>query len=255
MNDSSNGPGKKKAADLNWGLETPQTPAFTDEWDDDGDSSETAVFPAVDTPAPVAAPAGAAGTRWVEPDMGLPPAAAPPAAPPRGAGKIVLAIAGAAAVFAVVAAVVFLDFGDDEAQPSATTRTVVVDENGDPIVDQADSGADNGTAPAAAPATAAPADRDADTRPRVSVPTGAVDCGREGDFTAFRVTEITSCPFALAVAGAAGGLGEAGFGDLRTVTAFSPVTKKDYEMSCQYVDHGDWQCRGGNNAVVFLRKQ
>lgn len=80
------------------------------------------------------------------------------------------------------------------------------------------------------------------------LPAGASSCAGPKEGTAVgRGTEVTTCQFAVAVRDAyvAGGPE----GDTR-LEVRSPVTKKDYTMSCtgQVVT----RCTGGNNAVVYL---
>ncbi len=60
--------------------------------------------------------------------------------------------------------------------------------------------------------------------------------------------DMTSCPFTINVQAAYGTAG--GSGTPLTITAYSPVTKKDYILTC--VGDQPVTCTGGNNAVVYL---
>lgn len=64
-------------------------------------------------------------------------------------------------------------------------------------------------------------------------------------------TSVTSCPFAGAVRDAVVDHYRSTNSLSGTVRAYSPVTGKNYTMSC--TDEGDYvTCRGGNNAVVHI---
>lgn len=91
----------------------------------------------------------------------------------------------------------------------------------------------------------------------VNLPADAVQCeavtGPQGEFTrSARGNQATSCPFAeeARIAYARSG---AASESARTVTVYSPVTKKLYDMSCRQTAPGPLvTCTGGNDAVVYL---
>lgn len=75
----------------------------------------------------------------------------------------------------------------------------------------------------------------------------AKKCGAADGATAWSGNDVTSCDFAVATAQALMASSE----DLpATITARSPVTKKDYEMTCE--NTLPVVCRGGNNALVYV---
>jgi hypothetical protein len=81
------------------------------------------------------------------------------------------------------------------------------------------------------------------TRAAPSLPQGAVSCSAE-----IGRSENTSCPFAQNVAAAVWAANSDS--DSFTVKAFSPVTGKDYDLSCT---RGEWiTCEGGTKAVVYV---
>lgn len=91
------------------------------------------------------------------------------------------------------------------------------------------------------------------TLPRAAppvLPAGAVQCGTSpgGAYRgAARGNDVTSCPFAERVRDA---FNSAGGQAPVSVDAYSPVTKKNYRMSCameQVIT-----CRGGNDAIVYV---
>ncbi|AZA14173.1 hypothetical protein ACFPVT_09970 [Corynebacterium choanae] len=92
--------------------------------------------------------------------------------------------------------------------------------------------------------------------PRLSPPSSDLSCGTAAGFTAYHLTEITSCPFSLAtgreVADRVAGR-RIPVGDTFTVEVYSTVTEKTYSMTCKSLGNFDFRCSGGNNAVVFLR--
>ena len=238
MNDNAHGP-RRKAADPNWGSDISRPDAGSD-------TEQTRAF------APVQQPP----QDFSQPQ---PPYRQQPPYPytevtagskKKGRGGLVFLIVGGVVVAAGVAVgLVFATTGDNAPSPRRVTSTIVVDENGRPA-----GGGDTGQA-TAADGQMEPAKTTA-ARPRVKVPAAAESCGDAAGFNVYKVTDRTSCPFSLAVAGAAADTGgERQFGATEKITAFSPVTGKDYEMTCQSLDFGDLQCRGGNNAVVFLQKR
>ncbi|MGV3115021.1 hypothetical protein ACEE18_10505 [Corynebacterium freneyi] len=128
------------------------------------------------------------------------------------------------------------------------------------------AGGDEGAEPSAEPltdsrSTAAPAEQTTATstsRPRAegwTAPSGWTKCGGSGDPGDLNLyyagTSVTSCPFTKAVRDA---LVEhyLDTGELSgAITAYSPVTKENYDMNCS--DDGDVvTCRGGDNAVVHV---
>ena len=128
------------------------------------------------------------------------------------------------------------------------------------------SGGDEGAEPSAAPptdvqSTAAPAEQTTVTstsRPRAegwTAPSGWTKCGGSGDPGDLNLyyagTSVTSCPFTKAVRDA---LVEhyLDTGELSgAITAYSTVTRQNYDMNCS--DDGDVvTCRGGDNAVVHV---
>ena len=128
------------------------------------------------------------------------------------------------------------------------------------------SGGDEGAEPSAEPltdsrSTAAPAEQTTATttsRARAegwTAPGDWTKCGGSGDPGDLNLyyagTSVTSCPFTKAVRDA---LVEhyLDTGELDgAITAYSPVTKKSYDMNCS--DDGDVvTCRGGDNAVVHV---
>lgn len=79
--------------------------------------------------------------------------------------------------------------------------------------------------------------------PTASPPAGAVLCSAD-----VARNHTTSCEFAANVAIA---VRQAGDTDPLSVSAYSPVTKKTYSLTCQ---RGTWiACTGGVNAVVYVR--
>lgn len=99
----------------------------------------------------------------------------------------------------------------------------------------------------AAPTTVQPAQP---ARP-AAAPAGAYECANTGGgaYSGVAVgSSVTSCEFAGAVQSEylASGAG----GDPAVVTAYSPVTGRNYTMSCS--GGPVVTCRGGNNAVVHL---
>lgn len=103
--------------------------------------------------------------------------------------------------------------------------------------------------PAAAPTTTTPPT----TKPPVTFPANATPCpattGQVGGFSASAAgTDVTSCPFAEAVRVAYGG--QSVRGQTVNIQAYSPVTGRNYTMTCSGSDLVT--CTGGNNAVVHL---
>ncbi|UWE70849.1 hypothetical protein NY055_08085 [Corynebacterium diphtheriae bv. mitis] len=73
-------------------------------------------------------------------------------------------------------------------------------------------------------------------------------CGSTSKYVAYIGSDVTSCGFAVAVAKAAPA--EPATGPFN-VSATSPVTGQNYQMSCTAQDHV-MRCSGGNNAIVLL---
>ncbi|WP_299445963.1 hypothetical protein [uncultured Phycicoccus sp.] len=103
-----------------------------------------------------------------------------------------------------------------------------------------------------------PATTDAPTPSDTSSPTdgprtiekaaGATRCGEARDgVVAWRGNDVTSCEFAVETAKA---VVDASSDLPTTVTARSPVTKKDYAMECE--DTAPVRCRGGDDALVYV---
>ncbi|MGV8849491.1 MAG: hypothetical protein ACOH16_08095 [Propionibacteriaceae bacterium] len=100
------------------------------------------------------------------------------------------------------------------------------------------SGSASGSASATAPKT--PSGTPADKFP----PAGSTLCQAS---TTVAVNSTTSCEFATIVAAAI----PSGASGTFVVTATSPVTQKEYEMTC--VKGTYTVCTGGNNAMVFVK--
>lgn len=82
-------------------------------------------------------------------------------------------------------------------------------------------------------------------------PAGAYECRSAGSAAYNSVavgSSVTSCEFAESVW--AQYVGAGGYGESRTVRAYSPVTGKSYTMSCS--GGAVVTCTGGNNAVVHI---
>lgn len=77
---------------------------------------------------------------------------------------------------------------------------------------------------------------------------GASRCGEARDgAVAWRGNDVTSCEFAVETAKE---VVDASADLPTTVTARSPVTNKDYEMTCE--DTAPVRCRGGDDALVYV---
>ncbi|QIM21866.1 zinc ribbon domain-containing protein [Phycicoccus sp. HDW14] len=122
------------------------------------------------------------------------------------------------------------------------------------------SGGD-GDSPAAAPTTrssapsgstspsgeASPSESPTGPQPTERASTAKKCAELEGGMTAWSGNEVTTCDFAIETARA---LQAAGGTLPATVTATSPVTKKDYEMTCENTT--PVVCRGGTDALVYI---
>jgi hypothetical protein len=83
----------------------------------------------------------------------------------------------------------------------------------------------------------------------IRMATGSTSCGDAGSGAlAWSGNDVTSCEFALETATA---LSSASATLPATVTATSPVTKKDYTMACENTT--PVRCTGGNDAVVYVQ--
>jgi len=90
--------------------------------------------------------------------------------------------------------------------------------------------------------SAAPTKTGASSTPAAAAPASGNSCG--GGVSAGN--SATTCPFSLNVADVYRGSDGAS-----TIDVYSPVTKMTYIMSCS--DGTPTVCRGGNNAVVYIR--
>lgn len=132
--------------------------------------------------------------------------------------------------------------GQPASAPQTVTSTYVVDPEED--------------APAAAePADARPAtgsDREAPQLPAGARPVNGAGSSPAGSFeNVYRGTEVTSEEFATVVAWEYRRNREFNGEPDQVVGAWSPVTGRTYEMTCD--DNGSFvTCTGGNNAVVYL---
>ncbi|MBI8988187.1 hypothetical protein [Corynebacterium meridianum] len=86
-------------------------------------------------------------------------------------------------------------------------------------------------------------------KPEFSVPDGSRGCGESGQFGVYSGTDVTSCGFAMNVGRQIAGQGG---NASRTISAVSPVTGQKYRMRCTPKGAGAWECRGGDNAVVYV---
>ena len=82
---------------------------------------------------------------------------------------------------------------------------------------------------------------------KIDMASTAKRCDTVGDTVAYRGNEVTTCDFAVEVAQA---LADSAPDLPATVTARSPVTKKDYTMECE--NTSPVTCRGGDNALVYV---
>ncbi|WP_425310098.1 hypothetical protein AADG42_15605 [Ammonicoccus fulvus] len=168
----------------------------------------------------------------------------------RPAGQVWGAFAAALVVAAVVPITLlllarsFLPFG--LASTSVTSEAPAV---------ASSTGAPTGADPQQAVPTAEPptSEPPATTRPPAAFPAGAQVCsGSAGPIGGFSQsaagTDVTSCPFAESVRAAYGM--QSVRDSVVTVQAWSPVTGKNYTMTCS--GSGLVTCTGGTNAVVYL---
>ncbi|MEZ2122087.1 hypothetical protein [Corynebacterium sp. CCM 9203] len=81
------------------------------------------------------------------------------------------------------------------------------------------------------------------------VPDGAMRCGDSGRSGVYAGTDVTSCGFAMNVGKQ---IADQGGNSTRAISAVSPVTGKKYRMTCSPKGAGAWECRGGDNAVVYV---
>lgn len=176
------------------------------------------------------------------------PLAAPyPAAPhPAGSGGnnrnliIVLAVAAVAVIGLLL--VFLIPSGDTPGTRTASsTPTQRYDDSAsDPTTTRTTARTTTRSTTAAAPAPRPPAQPPPNARPCGDAVAGIYSRAAAG-------TDITSCPFAVAVRDAVNVTGQT---VPRMVDAYSPVTKKWYPMSCTM--ESVLTCRGGNDAVVYV---
>ena len=117
------------------------------------------------------------------------------------------------------------------ASPSAS-QTAAGDDDGEPAPSESPSESPSAT----------------DAPRAIEKASGATRCGEARDgVLAWRGNDVTSCEFAVETAKA---VVDASSDLPTTVTARSPVTKKDYAMECE--DTTPVRCRGGNDALVYV---
>lgn len=85
---------------------------------------------------------------------------------------------------------------------------------------------------------------------RFRAPGEALQCAANVNWRIYAGTEATSCPFAENVAIAMAG--NAGTTTSHQVAAHSPVTSREYQVSCTTEGGGSFTCRGGQGAEVIL---
>lgn len=96
----------------------------------------------------------------------------------------------------------------------------------------------------AEPTAAAPASG------QFQAPGDALQCAANVNWRIYAGTTATSCPFAENVAIAMAG--NAGTTTSHQVAAHSPVTSREYQVSCTTEGGGSFTCRGGQGAAVIL---
>lgn len=210
--------------------------------------------PVVTEPLPTAVPTEAVPVGTVPPEEAAPvapPAASAPSQAERSGASGATALMVAASVI-IAAALGFaawsiLRVGADDASNSPTAATTT-----SPRPSASGTSAAP-TTPAPSSATASPsasATPSASTTPDGAVPAGAIACGvtGEGDTAAvYSANANTSCPFAQEVANVFRASGGAS-----TFTAHSPVTGKDYVMTCSGTL--PTTCVANTGATVYLTK-
>ncbi|WP_406832838.1 hypothetical protein ABEG17_08450 [Pedococcus sp. KACC 23699] len=204
-------------------------------------------------------PTGPAFAGPVPPPLGAP---RPPAAPPAGRSRTGLILAIVVGVFLLVvvtgaAFVVFLGhrlnntFDQASSNLNSSQQAPVPGGAAQAPYTPQDTPSDSVT-----PDT--PTDAPSDTVAPLVVPSGGKLCDSSptgGPYaTAATGNDHTSCEFAGAVRDEYESLG--GDGSSMTLTAHSPVTDKDYDMTCTAsagtIGSGPVTCTGGNDAVVLL---
>ncbi|EPH05576.1 hypothetical protein HMPREF1531_01005 [Propionibacterium sp. oral taxon 192 str. F0372] len=120
-----------------------------------------------------------------------------------------------------------------------------------PAVSKALKGSNGASNPGVSAGTQPTAGGSASSGAEMEYPPGATECSA----TVAAGNAETSCEFSLAVEKAFLASPRA---STQVVKAHSPVTHKDYEMTCVTVDitgaeHDATTCKGGNNAVVLIR--
>lgn len=96
----------------------------------------------------------------------------------------------------------------------------------------------------AEPTAAAPAPE------QFQAPENALQCAANVNWRIYAGTAATSCPFAENVAIAMAG--NAGTTTSHRVAVHSPVTSREYQMSCTTEGGGSFTCRGGQGAEIIL---
>lgn len=159
----------------------------------------------------------------------------PPVGPARAnfsGARGVMILLGLLVLAAIVGGVLWFTGGGTPTAPSTTTAAK--------SASAGTSARTSGSASATATAPKTPSGTPIDAFP----PSGSALCGSS---TTVAVNSTTSCEFALNVAAAIPASASGTF----TVTATSPVTQKEYEMSC--VKGTYTVCTGGVNAIVYVK--
>lgn len=132
-----------------------------------------------------------------------------------------------------------------------------------PAVDQSSAGQPAG--PPATPAVVEPAADPLVTEPATNLaeptavapasgqfqaPEDALQCAANVNWRIYAGTAATSCPFAENVAVAMAG--NAGTTTSHRVAVHSPVTSREYQVSCTTEGGGSFTCRGGQGAEIIL---
>lgn len=107
-----------------------------------------------------------------------------------------------------------------------------------------------GAASASPSASGSPSPSPSATSLPAGVPTGAVACGSAGNTQVYAGDRNTSCPFALAVAAAYAQAAATGAAD-SPITAHSPVTNRDYTLTCSGTPT---RCAAQGGASVYLTR-
>ncbi len=159
----------------------------------------------------------------------------PPVGPARAnfsGARGVMILLGLLVLAAIVGGALWFSGGGTPSAPSATTAGT------SPSAGTSSKGGGSASASPTAPKT--PSGTPIDAFP----PADSTLCGSS---TTVAVNSTTSCEFALNVAGAIPATASGTF----TVTATSPVTQKEYQMSC--VKGTYIVCTGGVNAIVYVK--